>query len=284
MIVASLIAPTMGGPIHCFIRDPAMSDLPPFWHINAFTSSADGGNPAGVVMLDQWPPDARLAEIAREVALPATAFVGPTSGDVEADFAVCWFSPEQEITLCGHASLAAGCALLEQSGDGSVALATRRSGTIVVQREGASLEVTLPAISTRPAQLEQAARLIGLGTSEAFRSELGYNLFVVASESELRSIAPDFAGLSRLADDQFIVTAQGEETDIASRVFKGGNDASEDSVTGSAHAVLAPYWATRLGRNDMTAHQASARGGDLTLRLDGDRVWVGGQCVTVKRP
>lgn len=235
-------------------------------------------------MLDQWLPEKRLAEIARDLALPATAFVGPIAHDDDADFAVRWFSPTQEIILCGHASLAAGYVLLGQSGDNSVRLRTRRSGVITVQSQGGGLEVALPAIPTQKASNEQAAQLMALTTYEAFRSELGYNLFVIESEAELRSISPDFAGLSRMVGDQFIVTAPGDKTDITSRVFKGGQGAGEDSVTGSAHAVLAPYWAKRLGREKMTAHQASARGGDLTLRLEGERVWVGGECVAVKRP
>ena len=234
-------------------------------------------------MLSEWLSEERLAEIATAAAAPATAFVAPLAGD-QADFAIRWFSPTQEIALCGHASLAAGHVLLEQTSGHSVSLRTQRSGVITVQRQGGGLEVALPTIPTKHARHEAAAELIGLGNSDALRSELGYNLFVMESEADLRSLTPDFERLSRLAGDQFIVTAPGHTADMASRVFKGGDGASEDSVTGSAHAVLAPYWAKRLGRKEMTAHQASARGGDLTLRLDVSRVWVGGECVTVKRP
>ena len=116
---------------------------------------------------------------------------------------------------------------------------------------------------------------------EVYRSELGYNIYLYDNEAAIRALAPDISGLEKLGKDQFIATAPGDRTDIVSRVFVPGGGVDEDSVTGSAHAVLTPYWAKRLGRDSFTAHQASQRGGDLTLRLDGDRAWLGGPCVTV---
>ena len=155
---------------------------------------------------------------------------------------------------------------------------------VTVQRAGEGVEVALPAIETQPAEHPKAAALLGIQSGECWRSELGYNLFVLESEAQVRAITPDFAGLAKFPNDQFIVTARAGETDIVSRVFKGGPGACEDSVTGSAHAVLGSYWAERLGRETLAAHQASARGGDLTLRLEGQCVWVGGGCFTVAQP
>jgi len=108
-----------------------------------------------------------------------------------------------------------------------------------------------------------------------------YNLFLFAGETEVRALQPDFKGLGRLGGDQFICTAPGATSDVVSRVFVPGAGVDEDSVTGSAHAVLTPFWTARLGRPAFTAHQASARGGDLTCRLDGAQAWLGGSCATV---
>ena len=269
----------VAGRAACSTHDARVMGAAPFWDINAFTRSPDGGNPAGVMLLEEWPADDELQAIAREIGLPATAFVVAEG----ADYTIAWFSPSAEIALCGHASLAAGHALLERDGGNAVRLRTRRSGVVTVQRSGEGVEVALPLIETRPAEHSEGAALLGLASSTCWRSDLGYNLFVLENEGQVRSLAPNFEGLAKLPTDQFIVTAKGTDTDIVSRVFKGGAGAGEDSVTGSAHAVLAPYWAKQLGRETLTAHQASARGGDLTLSLEGKRVWVGGQCVTLSK-
>jgi predicted PhzF superfamily epimerase YddE/YHI9 len=136
------------------------------------------------------------------------------------------------------------------------------------------------------------ADLLGAEPLEVYRSELGYNIYLFEDEAAVRGLAPDIRGLERLGKDQFIVTAPGDPGsgsgaghDIVSRVFVPGGGVDEDSVTGSAHSLLTPFWVERLGRNNLRAHQASMRGGDLTLRLDGarehGRAWLGGPCVTV---
>jgi len=123
--------------------------------------------------------------------------------------------------------------------------------------------------------------LLGATPREVWRSPDRYSLFLFGSEDEVRALRPDVKALAALGDDQFICTAPGKVTDIVSRVFVPGAGVDEDSVTGSAHGVLTPFWAARLGRDRFTAHQASARGGDLTCRLDGEQAWLGGNCVTV---
>ena len=268
----------------CSTHDARVTGAAPFWQINAFARSADGGNPAGVMLLEEWPGDEELQAMAREIGLPATAFVVPEGADDAHSWTIAWFSPSAEIALCGHASLAAGHVLLERDGGDAVRLHTRRSGVVTVQRAGEGVEVALPGIETQPAEHAEAAALLGLALPACWRSELGYNLFVLESEAQVRGLTPDFEGLTKLPNDQFIVTAKAKDTDIVSRVFKGGVGAGEDSVTGSAHAVLAPYWAKQLERETLTAHQASARGGDLTVKLDGERVWVGGRCLTLSKP
>lgn len=195
-----------------------------------------------------------------------------------------WYSPAREIALCGHASLACGHVLFGslERGDArdSIALRSRNSGILDLRRTEAAYELSLPAIKIEPSQLDEAVAALGGGPEEVFRSDLGYNIFVFAQEAQVRGLTPDFARLAALGDDQFICTAPGEASDIVSRVFVPGGGANEDSVTGSAHAALASYWTPRVGRERLTAYQASPRGGHLALRVGQDRVWLGGPCVT----
>jgi predicted PhzF superfamily epimerase YddE/YHI9 len=165
-----------------------------------------------------------------------------------------------------------------------VTFRTRKSGVLEVVKVGNGYELALPAIATQPDSAEnqaEAIRLLGADPLDIARSELGYNIYLYENEAAVRGLAPDIRGLERLGKDQFICTAPGTATDIVSRVFVPGGGVDEDSVTGSAHAALTPYWAKRLGRDSFTAHQASTRGGNLTLRLDGNKAWLGGPCVTV---
>jgi PhzF family phenazine biosynthesis protein len=200
----------------------------------------------------------------------------------EADWELRWFTPACEIRLCGHATLAAGHVLLERDGGERVTFRTRRAGLLEVRRlaEG-GYELALPAIPTERADWEEASALLGGEPLEVWRNPLGYSLFLFADEDKVRALRPDFKALAALGDQQFICTAPGSRTGVVSRVFVPGAGIDEDSVTGSAHAALTPFWTARLGRDRFTAHQASARGGDLVCRLEGDTAWLGGRCVTV---
>ncbi|HMI19092.1 MAG TPA: PhzF family phenazine biosynthesis protein [Sphingomonas sp.] len=251
-----------------------MSDLP-FWHIDAFADGPFTGNPAGVLRLDRWRDAETLQAIAREINLPATAFAVAMDG--EADFEIRWFSPRGEIGLCGHGTLAAGHALI---GDGTaVCFATRTAGLVRVERDGATLSLSLPVIRVVPQPLPDAVAAIGGAPVETLRHDRGYGILRYADEAAVRALAPDFAALAGMGDVQFSATAPGSDSDIVSRVFtsRGG----EDAVTGSAHSVLTPYWAAQLGRESFTAFQASARGGRLDCRLEGERAVLSGKCVTV---
>ena len=260
-----------------------MTQKIPYWHVDAFAARPFGGNQAAVMVLDEWLPDDVLIAIGAENLFAETAFVVRDSSGA-ADWELRWCTPTYEIALCGHATLASGHILLQRDGGERVTFRTRLSGVLEVVRAGDGYELALPAIATLPdsaANQAEAIRLLGAEPLEAYRSELGYNIYLYENEAAVRGLSPDIRGLERLGKDQFIVTAPGAATDIVSRVFVPGGGVDEDSVTGSAHAVLTPYWAKRLGRDSFTAHQASTRGGDLTLRLDGDRAWLGGPCVTV---
>ncbi len=252
-----------------------------YWHIDAFAERTFGGNQAAVMVLDAWLPDATLQAIAAENLFAETAFlVGDESG--AADWELRWFTPALEIRLCGHATLASGFVLLGRDGGERVTFRTRKAGLLEVRQgpEG-TLELALPAIATQPGDFPEAVAGLGAAPQDVWRSPDRYSVLLYASEAEVRALRPDFKALAGLGDDQFICTASGTQTDVVSRVFVPGAGVDEDSVTGSAHAVLTPFWAARLGRSHFTAHQASARGGTLTCRLEGDQAWLGGSCVTV---
>ena len=257
-----------------------MTQTIPYWHVDAFSDSPFGGNQAAVMVLEEWLPDDVLVKIGAENLFAETAFVvKDTSG--AADWELRWCTPTYEIALCGHATLAAGHVLLERDGGERITFRTRQSGVLEVRRDGDGYALALPAIATEPRAYAQAVALLGAEPIEVYRNDSRYNVFLFENEVAVRALTPDIRGLGQLGTDQFICTAPGDNTDIVSRVFVPGGGVDEDSVTGSAHAVLTPYWAAKLGRDSFTAHQASERGGDLTLRLDGDRAWLGGPCVTV---
>lgn len=256
----------------------------PYWHVDAFSARPFGGNQAAVMVLEEWLPDDVLVKIGGENLFAETAFV-VRDATGEADWELRWCTPTYEIALCGHATLASGHVLLTRDAEGHardrVTFRTRKSGILEVVRAGEGYELTLPAIATAPGDYPEAVALLGAAPREVWRNDSRYNVFLFEDEAAIRALDPDIRGLGALGTDQFICTAPGTTTDIVSRVFVPGGGVDEDSVTGSAHAVLTPFWAARLGRESFTAHQASARGGDLTLRLDGERAWLGGPCVTV---
>jgi predicted PhzF superfamily epimerase YddE/YHI9 len=253
----------------------------PYWHVDAFAARPFAGNQAAVMPLDAWLPDATLQAIGEENNFAETAFVVRDETGA-ADWELRWFTPAMEIRLCGHATLASGHVLLGRDGGERVTFRTRRAGILEVRRKaGGGYELALPAIPTEPRDWPEAVALLGAQPREVWRSPDRYGIYLFASEGDVRALDPDLRGLSALGDDQFICTAPGTRTDVVSRVFVPGGGVDEDSVTGSAHAALAPFWAARLGRDSFSAHQASRRGGDLTCRLEGEQAWLGGGCVTV---
>ena len=257
-----------------------MSRTIPYWHVDAFADRPFRGNQAAVMVLDEWLPDDVLQAIGEENNFAETAFVVPDTSSA-ADWELRWFTPAMEIRLCGHATLAAGHVLLTRDGGERVMFRTRNAGVLEVRRASTGYELALPAIPTEAGQWDEAVSLLGAQPREVWLNPERYGIYLFDNEAQLRGLSPDLRGLGALGDDQFICTAPGEKTDIVSRVFVPGGGVDEDSVTGSAHAALTPFWAQKLGRNQLTAHQASARGGDLVCRLDSDRVWLGGPCVTV---
>ena len=245
--------------------------------VDAFADRPFAGNPAAVMPLDAWLPDATLQAIAMENNLSETAFaVADASG--EADYELRWFTPATEVAMCGHATLASGHVLIE--GD-KVRFRTRRAGILEVARVGEGYALSLPAWTPEPRPLPEVVAALGCAALETLWHPQRYAVAVLADEAAVRAVAPDFAALAAQGDLLTIVTALGETADVVSRAFAPGAGIDEDPVTGSAHAVIVPYWAKRLGRAAFAAFQASRRGGRLACRLDGDRVVLGGSCVTV---
>jgi PhzF family phenazine biosynthesis protein len=246
--------------------------------VDAFADRAFAGNPAAVMPLDQWLPDETLQAIAMENNLSETAFTVP-SMDADADYELRWFTPATEVVLCGHATLASGHVLMNEAG--RVRFRTRKAGRLEVARSGEGYEMSLPAWKAEPRPLPSIVAALGCRAVATLWHPHRYGLVAVETEEEVHALRPDFRRLKEEGDMLTIVTAPGSETDMVSRVFATGAGIDEDPVTGSAHCVLVPYWAERLGRDRLTAFQASARGGRLTGRLEGDRVILGGRAVTV---
>lgn len=257
----------------------------PYWHVDAFSAQPFGGNQAAVMVLEEWLPDDVLQRIGEENNFAETAFVVRDETGAS-DWELRWFTPTDEVALCGHATLASGHILLNRDGGDRVTFRTRKAGVLEVVRVGDAYELALPVTLVEPRPMPELMAALG-GKGETFLSHTGAEqtaIVLVESEAELRALVPDMETL-RGIDLMAICTAPGANFDVVSRVFVPAWGVDEDSVTGSAHAALAPFWATRLGRTSFTAHQASQRGGDLTVRLEGEgaeaRAWLGGPCVTV---
>ena len=249
----------------------------PFFQVDAFAERPLTGNPAAVMPLDKWLDDALMQAIAAENNLSETAFTMPSERE-DADYDLRWFTPAVEVELCGHATLAAGHVLIHSD---PVRFATL-SGVLTVSRREDLLELDLPAASLNDVREPELCEALGLPDTAVWLAN-GCNdaaIIELPDEAAVRAVQPDFPALKRL-HRMAVITARGEQHDIASRVFVPYVGIDEDPVTGSAHAALTPYWVERLGRAQFTALQASARMGVLHCRLEGDRVVLGGHCQTV---
>ncbi len=253
------------------------------WQVDAFTGKPFAGNPAAVCVLEE-PRDALwMQDVAAEMNLSETAFIEPA---VEG-YGLRWFTPAVEVDLCGHATLGSAHVLWEAgmaAEDAAIRFETR-SGLLTCRKRTDRIEMDFPA---RPVvETEPPAGLIdALGAHPAYvgHSQAGW-VVEVGSEEDVRAVAPDFARLGAIPDGWTCVTAAGGPSgfDFVSRFFAPQAGIDEDPVTGAAHCALAHYWSMRSGRSDFRAYQCSARGGVVHARLDGDRVHLGGQAVTVLR-
>jgi len=257
----------------------------PYYHVDAFAERPFTGNQAAVMPLESWLDDDVLQAIGEENNFAETAFYLPDATG-EADYELRWFTPTIEIALCGHATLASGHIILSQNPDkDKVTFLTRKAGVLTMTRDGDGYALELPAYAPEPKELPEIVALVGGTPIHTQFHEGRYNVIRYQTADEVLALKPDLKALGALGNAQYICTAQGIDTDVLSRVFVPGGGVDEDSVTGSAHAVLTPYWAKQLGRDSFTAYQASGRGGYVSCRLDSDadnlKTWLGGKCVTV---
>lgn len=257
-----------------------------YW-IDAFTDRLFTGNPAGVVPLDRWPADdALLQNIAFENGLAETAFFVRAGPD---RFHIRWLTPNAEVDLCGHATLASAFVIFHHLGQtGDRITFDSRSGPLVVSRlADGRLELDFPATSVTPlpdaALRTRIAAMLGQPVAALGRSKFDL-VALLADATAVRAAQPDFAAIAALDSRGLVITAPGDgEVDFVSRFFAPRLAVPEDPVTGSAHCALTPYWAARLGRTVLQAHQLSARGGRLACTLDGDRVKLAGHAVLYLR-
>jgi PhzF family phenazine biosynthesis protein len=244
------------------------------FQIDAFTDRLFCGNPAAVCPLNAWLPDALMQQIAMENNLAETAFFIKGAGR----FDIRWFTPSVEVDLCGHATLAAAFVIFEyEKFAGSMIEFGSRSGALRVHRDGNLMTLDFPADVPLAAEApESLIAGIGLPPRETYRGKTDYML-VYSSPDEIENMKPDMKRIAEIAARGIIVTAPGKGVDFVSRFFAPQSGIDEDPVTGSAHTTLTPYWAARLGKDELTAMQLSRRRGWLKCRLKGSRVEIAGQ-------
>ena len=242
------------------------------YQVDAFADRVFTGNPAAVCPLTEWLPDDTMLRIADENNLSETAFfVTEQSG-----YRLRWFTPEEEVDLCGHATLATAHVLFQHMGlqQERVRFYTR-SGDLVVAKSDAGYQMDFPA--TMPEAVAVPEQLIQAINTQPDIVLAAYDYVVVlSSEQALTALKPDFTLLAKLDLRGVLVTAPGEEVDFVSRCFFPKLRIDEDPVTGSAHCELAPYWSSRLGKSKLTAKQLSKRSGIVTCEIVGERVFLTG--------
>ena len=253
------------------------------WQVDAFTNRPFAGNPAAICWLESEADPIWMQSVASEMNLSETAFVRRLPDGLE----LRWFTPTVEVDLCGHATLATAHALWSSDlvPQGKPLCFHTRSGVLTCTQNGDFIELDFPSTPPTAVPITSAlSEALGAEPSYLGKSCFDY-LAVFASAEAVRSLKPDFRKLEKIPVRGVIVTAPADDPsfDFVSRFFAPALGVDEDPVCGSAHCCLTPYWAERLNKTDLMAHQVSARGGVLRLRLNGDRVILGGQAVIVWR-
>ena len=250
----------------------------PIYQVDAFTDTLFGGNPAAICPLKEWLPAPEMQKIAAENNLAETAFFIPQGREFE----LRWFTPESEVDLCGHATLATAHVLFTilNFEEDTIHFHTLKAGTLTVSRRNdlytLNFPARIPVACEIPAGLAEA-----LGERKPVQILRSRDYFIVyESEADVLALQPNFAALSRIDSLGFIVTAPGDNSDFVSRFFAPSVGIDEDPVTGSAHCNLIPYWAERLGKFKLHAYQVSSRRGELWCEHKADRVLMSGKAVT----
>jgi PhzF family phenazine biosynthesis protein len=245
------------------------------YQVDAFANKSFEGNPAAVCPLDEWISDVLLQKIAEENNLSETAFfVAEENG-----YSLRWFTPEDEVELCGHATLAAAHVLFQHFNyDNKSIFFSTKSGTLEIEKSGSGYSMSFPASNAKPIEtpkgLEEALGVVPTKVLAAFDY-----IVVLESESQVKSLTPDFVKLQALDLRGVVVTAPSDEVDFVSRCFFPKLSVNEDPVTGSAHCELAPYWAKKLGHNKLVGKQLSQRRGIVHCEVLDDRVILLGNAV-----
>jgi len=248
-----------------------------FYQVDAFTDLLFGGNPAGVCPLEQWLPDETMQKIAMENNVSETAFFTIE----ERIYRIRWFTPRVEVNLCGHATLASAHILFNDfSYPGDEITFESKSGKLSVRREGDLLFLDFPCNKPQRASLpEEFVQALNITPVQCFKGKEDY-LLLYKTQREIENLIPDFRKLEKVDARAVIVCAPGDSVDFVSRFFGPRVGVDEDPVTGSAHTVLIPFWAEKLGKTEMSALQLSKRGGKIFCRHKGERVEIGGKAVT----
>lgn len=245
------------------------------YQVDAFSSKLFGGNPAAICPLDSWLEDEIMQKLAAENNLSETAFFVKGNGD----YHLRWFTPEFEIDLCGHATLASAFVLFNFLGyTGDIIKFNTKSGLLEVRRKAGLIELDFP--SRLPKECEKPEALLKGLSHQPLKVLKSRDYFLVYDEeATISQIVPDFNYLNQLDTIGVIVTAPSREVDFVSRFFVPNSVIGEDPVTGSAHCNLIPYWAKELNKNTLKAKQLSARGGELFCGYNGERVTIAGDAV-----
>lgn len=255
----------------------------PLYQIDAFATKVFAGNPAAVCPLEEWLADATMQSIAAENNLAETAFLVTEKGRRR----IRWFTPVEEVPLCGHATLASGFVVLNYLEPSLREVEfDSRSGPLRVARSGDRYVLDFPVVRTEVVSSPPSEIVAGLHcTPTELLVSIGdpNYLAILEGEAQVWDVKPDLATLERLHPHGVVISAPGREVDFVSRYFAPGSGIPEDPVTGSIHCALAPYWARRLGKNRMEARQVSKRGGALGIELHGNRVHLSGSAVCYAR-
>lgn len=250
-----------------------------YYHVDCFTENLFHGNPAAVCVMGSWLPNVTLQTMAKEHSLPATAFI-VAGGD---HYAIRWFSPDGEIELCGHGSIAAAYVIFNHLNPNTQEVTFKSPlHTVHITRNNDYIILNFPFWQLEPASIsDELTKVLGTKPIE-FYQDVTY-LAVLETEQQVRNLQLDMPAFRQLKCRNLIITAPGEQIDFVSRNFYPKKAIAEDPVTGSAHSILVPYWATRLNKQTLIAQQVSPRGGDLICELKNNRVYISGKAILYKR-
>ncbi|MFN3272465.1 MAG: PhzF family phenazine biosynthesis protein [Cloacibacterium caeni] len=248
------------------------------YQIDAFADALFSGNPAAVCPLDNWLDADIMQKIAAENNLAETAFTVP----VENGYEIRWFTPEVEVDLCGHATLASAYTLMNFEGFSGekINFFSINSGTLTVTKNGDFLTLDFPVDQLQKVEdLAIFEKCFAYQPIEAYQGKTDY-LLIFENEHQIQNIEPNISEIAKINARGIIVSSISENFDFVSRFFGPNCGVNEDPVTGSAHTTLTPFWAEKLGKNKLTAKQISKRGGVLECELKNDRVLISGKCKT----